>query len=424
MELPRGMKDFETEELSGIELVRERFVQTARLFAFQLMEPSPIESLSTLEAKSGPAIRKEIYHFRDKGDRDVALRFDFTVGLARYVSSRQSLRLPAKLGSFGGVFRYDEPQKGRYRFFHQWNVEIFGRPGIESEAEIIEFASRLYGSLGLDGVSIHISHRRLAESFIRNSYPHAGQGMQGEVFADSLRLVDKAAKKSLGDLLKEYGHLPGEFVRGLLDFASIRGTPEEVEARIDTGTLDSWDYLVELWDSLQNRSVKNILIDFGVVRGLDYYSGTVFEAFDEKSKFGALAGGGRYDSLMGAFGRPEMGAAGMAGGVERTLLAMGERAADGRGAAPDVFVLYANGQMQRHAARLASQLRARGVPVGIDLAGRQLKKQIESASGARLVIIVGQRELAEGKVVLRNMADGTESQVGIDGLLDDPSGLL
>ena len=125
MELPRGMKDFDKNEMIKIEFVRQKFLETASVFGFNLMEPSPIELLSVLEAKSGPSIRNEIYQFQDKGDREVALRFDFTVGLTRYATSQKTLKLPAKLSSFGGVWRYDEPQKGRYRFFHQWNIEIF-----------------------------------------------------------------------------------------------------------------------------------------------------------------------------------------------------------------------------------------------------------------------------------------------------------
>ena len=126
MDLPRGMKDFDSNEMTKIEFVRQKFLETAEIFGFKLMEPSPIELLSVLEAKSGPSIKDEIYQFKDKGDREVALRFDFTVGLTRYTASQKTLKLPARFSSFGGVWRYDEPQKGRYRFFHQWNIETFG----------------------------------------------------------------------------------------------------------------------------------------------------------------------------------------------------------------------------------------------------------------------------------------------------------
>jgi len=153
MELPRGMKDFDMDEMIKIEYVRQIFLETSKAFRFNLIEPSPIELLSVLEAKSGPSIRDEIYQFKDKGDREVALRFDFTVGLTRYATSQKNLKLPAKFSSFGCVWRYDEPQKGRYRFFHQWNIETFRRKDIrlrknlEYDAEIIEFTSRITDSI-------------------------------------------------------------------------------------------------------------------------------------------------------------------------------------------------------------------------------------------------------------------------------------
>ena len=117
------MRDIDANELSNINYIRNRFIRTADLFNFKILQPSPLEMLSTLEAKGGPTISKEIYNFKDKGGREVALRFDLTVGLTRYISQRREMKLPIKAASFGGVWRYDEPQAGRYRYFHQWDVE-------------------------------------------------------------------------------------------------------------------------------------------------------------------------------------------------------------------------------------------------------------------------------------------------------------
>src|SRR3990172_3759643 len=192
MELPRGMKDFEDKENASIEHIRYHFKKLSNLYGFSFMDPSPIELLSTLEAKSGSAIRDEIYYFKDKGEREVALRFDFTVGLTRYVVSQKSLKLPAKISSFGGVWRYDEPQKGRYRFFHQWNIEIYGKPSIDSEAEIIEFTSKLFDALGLKHIIIDINHRSLIESYIKSVL---GTEDKAKI-SDILRAVDKISKKS------------------------------------------------------------------------------------------------------------------------------------------------------------------------------------------------------------------------------------
>ena len=164
MELPRGMKDFEGEENANIEHIRNHFNKLSNLYGFSFMDPSPIELLSTLETKYGPEIRDEIYYFKDKGDREVALRFDFTMGLTRYAAAKKSIKLPAKISALGGVIRYDEPQIGRDRYFHQWDVEIYGIPHLESESEIIEVTTRLIDSLLLKDNTIDVNHRNLVDS--------------------------------------------------------------------------------------------------------------------------------------------------------------------------------------------------------------------------------------------------------------------
>ena len=422
MELPRGMKDFEQDDLEKIELVRTKFLETSKLFGFKRIEPSPIELLSTLEAKSGSAIRDEIYYFKDKGEREVALRFDFTVGLTRYVVSQKSLKLPAKISSFGGVWRYDEPQKGRYRFFHQWNIEIYGKPSIESEAEIIEFTSRLFDALGLKHIIIDINHRSLIESYIKSVL---GTEDKAKI-SDILRAVDKISKKSKNEILSEYQKkgYSKEKLEKILEFSRIKGSINEVEKKFDVSRLESWSDLKNLWDSLQNRDVKNIRINFGIVRGLDYYSGMVFEVFDEKSDLGALAGGGRYDSLAKTFGREDLGATGVAGGVERIILTMEEQGIAKLEQSKSISVLYVNDEMQKHAASLASKLRQKGIPVEIDLSGRSLKKQMESASESKFAVIVAPKEFSSKSLILRNMEDGKEKQITVDELLKNPKLIL
>jgi histidyl-tRNA synthetase len=122
LELPRGMRDLESDELHAIDYIKEKFFETTRLFNFKNIEPSPVEMLATLEAKAGPAISNDIYSFTDKGGRNIALRFDLTIGLTRFVASRRDLKMPAKIAAFAGVWRYDEPQAARYRYFHQWDI--------------------------------------------------------------------------------------------------------------------------------------------------------------------------------------------------------------------------------------------------------------------------------------------------------------
>jgi len=421
MELPRGMKDFDTDEMIKIEFVRQKFLETAKAFGFNLIEPSPIELLSVLEAKSGPSIKNEIYQFKDKGDREVALRFDFTVGLTRYVASQKTLKLPAKFSSFGGVWRYDEPQKGRYRFFHQWNIETFGNLNTEHDAETIEFTSRFFDNLKLQNISIDINHRKLVESYINQIFESNETTLH-----DIFRAVDKTQKKSKNEILQEYkqkGYSP-EKLEKILEFSNLKGTPSEIEQSFDTSSLDGWNELCNLYDSLKNRGIDNIRINFGIVRGLDYYSGIVFEAFDTTSDLGALVGGGRYDNLPNAFGRNDLGATGVAGGVERIILRLDEQGISCIQSNDTTSVLYVNDELKSDAINCASKLRKLGITVNIDLTTKSLKKQMEISSSSKFSIIFAPEEFARGHVVLRNMIDRTEKQISLDELITDPKSVL
>ena len=422
MDLPRGMKDFDSNEMTKIEFVRQKFLETAAIFGFKLMEPSPIELLSVLEAKSGPSIKDEIYQFKDKGDREVALRFDFTVGLTRYTASQKNLKLPAKFSSFGGVWRYDEPQKGRYRFFHQWNIETFGNLTLDYDAEIIEFTSRFFDNLTLQNIVIDINHRKLVESYIMQVL----ESNETSSLADMFRAVDKIQKKSKNEILQEYKQkgYSSEKLEKILEFSNIKGTPLEIRQNFDTSGLDGWDELCTLYDSLKDIGIDNIRINFGIVRGLDYYSGIVFEAFDTTSDLGALVGGGRYDSLPKVFGRDDLGATGVAGGVERIILRLDEQGISCTPSSDTISVLYVNDELKSHAINCASKLRQLGISVNIDLTAKPLKKQMEMSSNSKFCVIFAPKEFSEKQVVLRNMTDRTEKQISLDELISEPEGVL
>ena len=416
------MRDIESQETAKIEYVRQKFIQTSNLFGFYFMEPSPIELVSVIETKSGPSIKNEIYYFTDKGDREVALRFDFTIGLTRYVVSQKSMKLPAKLSTFGGVWRYDEPQKGRYRFFHQWDVEIYGQPNIESDAEIIDFTSKFLYNLKLQNIIIDICDRELVESYIHKIFKSDSPNLVG----DMLRAVDKIQKKKKDEIIKEYrekGYSNSDLEK-ILEFSQIKGTPEEIEKKFDVKELKNWDKLQLLFASLKNRQVDNIRINFGIVRGLDYYSGIVFEAFDSTSDLGALVGGGRYDNLTKAFGREDLGATGVAGGVERIIHSLEKQRIDVNIETSQIWIAYINDEMQKVAFGIVSQLRQKGVHAEADLGGKPLRKQMEMASNSKYVIIVAPKEYSTKSVVLRNMKDGTEKQVSIESILSDPKSSL
>ncbi len=422
MELPRGMKDFEGAENANIEHIRSHFKKLSTLYGFSFMDPSPIELLSTLETKSGPGIRDEIYYFKDKGDREVALRFDFTMGLTRYASAQKSMKLPAKISAFGGVFRYDEPQKGRYRYFHQWDIEVYGKARLESEAEIIEITSRLFDSLLLKDITIDINHRNLVESYINKVF----DSKEPQLVADILRAIDKITKKSKQQILEEFENkgYATEKLEKILQFSQIKGTIQKIEDTFDVSQLESWDKLKALVESLNNRGVSNVRINFGIVRGLDYYSGIVFEVFDKNSTLGALAGGGRYDTLTKAFGREDIGATGVAGGVERIMLTMQEQKIIPQTNQNRVAVLYINEEMQKVAHSITSLLRLNNIPTDIDLAGRNMKKQMDIATHAKFAIIVGPQELENGNVILKDMVNSTEGTISLEKLTEDPKSIL
>lgn len=416
------MKDFDKDEMIKIEFVRQKFLETAKTFGFNLIEPSPIELLSVLEAKSGPSIRDEIYQFKDKGDREVALRFDFTVGLTRYAAAQKNLKLPAKFSSFGGVWRYDEPQKGRYRFFHQWNIETFGNLNVEHDAELIEFTSRFFDNIGLQNIVIDINHRKIVETYIDQVF----DSHEPTLFGDMFRAIDKIQKKSKNEILEEYkkkGYSP-EKLEKILEFSNLKGSPSEIEQNFSASILEGWDELYTLYDSLKDRGIDNVRINFGIVRGLDYYSGIVFEAFDSSSDLGALVGGGRYDNLPNAFGRNDLGATGVAGGVERIILRLDEQGITSIPSNDTISILYVNDELKPHAIHCVSKLRKLGVPVNIDLATKSLKKQMENSSESKFSIIFAPKEFAEKNVVLRNMIDRTEKQISLDELITDPKSVL
>ena len=398
LDLPRGMRDLQYEELRDISHLRDKFAETAQIFDFKQIEPSTLELLSTLEAKSGPSIIDETYSFTDKGGRNIALRFDLTIGLSRFVSMRRDLKLPAKLSSFGGVWRYDEPQLGRYRYFHQWDIEIFGSPEVDADAEIIEFVSFFLKRLGIDFV-IAINHRSILEEYLTRTLEISDNNTVNEM----MRAIDKLAKKSTNQIVDEYKQkLDSAKLRKFIDFVSFNGEPEKILKDSKVGEFESSKVLVELVDSLKSRQVSNLTIDFRIVRGLDYYSGIVFEAKDQTAQIGSLVGGGRYDRLTEAFGRKDLFATGAAGGVERILAAFKDKSIK-KVEKPLIYVAYNTKQEKLSAIELVSRLRNLGYATDYDINGRTISKQFHEAALKKAVamIILSLDEYKKGIVTIK-----------------------
>ena len=397
LDLPRGMRDLQYEELRNISFIKEKFQETVEIFDFNQIEPSTLELQSTLEAKSGPSIIEETYSFTDKGGRNIALRFDLTIGLSRFVSMRRDLKLPVKLSSFGGVWRYDEPQLGRYRYFHQWDIEIFGSAEVDADAEVIEFVSFFLRKLGINFI-IAINHRSILEEYLAKFL-----GVTDKiVLSEMLRAIDKLSKKSSNQIINEYNQkLDSNNLQNFIQFVSFDGSPEKLLDYDKVKDFQSLDTILNLFDSLKSRTVKNAIVDFRIVRGLDYYSGLVFEAKEPTSQIGSLVGGGRYDKLTEAFGRKELYATGAAGGVERILAAIKDKVKIAK--KPLIYVAYGSRQEKTHALEIVSILRDLDYSVDYDINGRSIAKQFHEASlkNAFAIIIINLDEFKKGFVTIK-----------------------
>ena len=409
--LPRGMKDVEPEEMNRRLWLYDKIREVVRRYGFQIVEPTTIENLKTLEAKSGPAIRKEIYWFKDKSGRSLGLRFDLTVGLARMIANRYDLPEPIKFATIGGNWRYDEPQFGRYRYFAQWDIEIFGSESPAADAEVISVGADILGNVELRDFVIRISNRRLTESYLKQV------GIRSQIqLEQSLRIIDKIRKEPLDQLRRELKaiKIKEKAMNDILSFIALNGPPTKVlddlsdydfreenakkglnELRILAGELESFG------------NVSSCVYDLSIVRGIGYYDGIVFEAFDKGGDdVGSIFGGGRYDKLCRIYGKRDLPATGVAGGIERLMISL-ERANlfPKMRIGAKVFVASVQEGIRPDAIRLVQTLRNSGVSAEVDLKGRNLSKQLEYANSARIpyVIVLGPKEIQTQSVRIKSM---------------------
>lgn len=420
--LPRGIRDIEPEEMAKRNWVYERIREVFRRYAFQEMEPATLEELRTLEAKSGPAIKDEIYWFNDKSGRPIGLRFDLTVGMARMVAGRPDLPEPIKLASIGGNWRYDEPQFGRYRYFTQWDAEIFGSDDPSADAEVIALCIDILDNVGLKESDVRIANRKIVQSFVES----LGLKTQDNIEA-VFRIIDKSrkiTKEAISAELRSEG-LSDEVADPIIEFMSIQGDPagvleriSETEGRGEQAAL-GYRQLVELADVLRGLGkLDRCRYDMSIVRGIGYYDGIVFEAFDKAGEdVGAVLGGGRYDRLCAVYGKREVPATGAAGGIERLLISL-ERA----GTCPSIartgtiFVAAVNDDARQQALAVASRLRNLGIPSDVDVKRKSLAKQLEYADslGIPYALIVGPREIKSHRFKLRDMKKRMEEDLTLD----------
>ncbi len=382
---------------------------TARNFGFSEVMTPTFENTDLFIARSGPEIVDEMYEFEDKGGRRIALRPEITASVIRYyVNELQTRPKPLKLYYMGNCFRYERPQSGRYREFFQFGAEIVGSPSLSSDAEVLALASSCLRGIGLKNVKMRVGHLGILKGVFEE------MKLDEIVQTDIRRLVDKRDFEELGTLAAE-SDISDENMDRLVDLVSLKGGAEAIgKAKEVLGRADpSLNYLSRLLERLALYGVGDAEIDLGVARGLDYYSGMVFEI--DAPSLGAekqVCGGGSY-TLSEVFGGEEVFSTGFAFGFDRLMLAMENDGVDIPSAKLETYVIPVSDTARAKCILIVSELRNAGVSADIDLMGRKMGKALAYADSLnfRTAIIVGENELEDEKATVRDMASGEQESV-------------
>lgn len=410
---PRGTRDFSPGEMAKRRFVETKMRETARLFGFgEVMTPT-FESTELFVARSGEGIIDELYAFEDKGNRKISLRPELTASVMRfYVNEMQNLPKPVKIFYFGNCFRYERPQAGRYREFFQLGAELIGAPSIESDAEIIALALATLKNLGLKDVVVRIGHLGVLNKFIKDLK------ITETSEKDARRLIDKRDFEGLRSIL-DGANANDEAAARLIELVNLGGAEANTRARKEASTDDSFGYLANLLDRLNAYGFNNCQLDFGVARGLDYYTGMVFEI--DAPSLGAekqICGGGAY-TLADLFGGQEVNSTGYAFGFDRIMLALEKSGVDVPSQNLDVYILPISDGAKIAAIKIISELRNAGISADMDLMGRNMSKAMKYANsiGVAKTILIGDKELAENSVTVRDMKTGEQKNIPISEII-------
>jgi histidyl-tRNA synthetase len=413
-----GFREFYPEDLARRNHIFRLWRQTANNFGFTEYDAPVLEPLELYKAKSGDEIEAQLFSFTDKGGREVALRPEMTPTVCRLVGAKaSSLKRPIKWFSIAEFYRYERMQKGRGRCFFQFNADIFGEPGPEAEIELIALLIQCLCAFGLTEQDFYV---RLSDRNLWFYYLEA-LGLDEPRVRGVLGAIDKYEK--LGDeAFREYreafGPLEPTLREKILSFLGVKSLPalEQAVAAIGgeklAGRLNDWRKLLTALDAM--GLARFVEVDLGVVRGLAYYTGFVFEAFDRKGELRALAGGGRYDDLVEKLGGPSLPSVGFAIGDMTFALLLEQRGLTPKFVqAPDVYCVI-GGERERLAAfGDIHALRAAGFRIEYPMRELAFGKQFKAAaeSGAKLALIYGGDEVAKGVVKLRDLTQRTELEV-------------
>jgi histidyl-tRNA synthetase len=426
-----GFREFYPDALARRSHIFRLWRQAAHTFGFQEYDAPVLEPLELYKAKSGDEIEQQLFSFTDKGGRDVALRPEMTPTVCRLVGDKAAaLKRPIKWFSIGEFYRYERMQKGRGRCFFQFNADIFGEPGPEAETELIGLLVRSLSAFGLTEADFYI---RLSDRNLWFYYLEA-LGLDEERIRGVLGAVDKYEKIG-DDAFKAYGERFGAIDEGLkakvLAFLQIKSLDALEATLLPLGGEKLPARLADWRKLLGNLNAMGlgrfIEVDLGVVRGLAYYTGFVFEAFDRKGELRALAGGGRYDNLVGKLGYADLPAVGFAIGDMTFALLLEQRGLmPALVSAPDVFCVL-GGEKEKLAAFADIQaLRTAGYRVDYPMREIAFGKQFKAAteSGAKVALIYGGDELAKGVVKLRDLRTRSEREIPHSDVLAEVQALL
>lgn len=415
-EVLKGFRDYLPEQM----LARERLMETARdvyrRYGFAPIDTPALEYSRILLGKGGDESDKQLFRFTDQGERDVAMRFDLTVPLARFVAQHvHEVGLPFKRYHLATVWRAEKPQKGRYREFMQCDFDTIGSESNAADIETLLVIHDLLSAIGFERFQIRVNNRRILNGVL------AGLGLSGQTAA-VLRALDKLAKVGVDAVVEEMTAKAGATesqARQVLEIARPGIGWDELKQALngnDEG-LKGFDSLKELFDVAIAAGVspERLQLDVSIARGLDYYTGTIYETFlTDLPGIGSVCSGGRYDNLAGLFTKEKLPGVGASLGLDRLLAAMEELGLLKNGKTPAaVFIPYFESTRLADYHRVARVLRAAGLGVEVFPEARALGKQLKYADKKRhaIALIAGSDEFAAGVWQVKDLRNGTSQKV-------------
>lgn len=413
----RGMRDLTGEEAQTFTNIIAKARENAGLYGYKEVITPHVEPLELLSAKSGDEIRQRMFIFKDLGDRQVALRPEFTASIARLATTTlKNEPKPLRLFSVGTVYRYDEPQRGRYREFWQSNFELMGSAKPEADAEIILLTNSLMQALGLKGYAFKIGHIGVIRGILSQ------EGVDEKTQNSVLQLMDKKEYDAALELVEP--DKCKSMLRGLLE---IRGNDwldvvEQIQSYVATydKARAAAENLAEVLKLVIESANPPIIVEPAFARGLEYYTGIIFEIYIPQLEI-ALGGGGRYDKLIEAFDGEPTPAVGCAHGIDRVAIALqAQKARVTVRVERKVTVIPITEALKSQALSIAQTLRASGILVEFEVMGRKMAKALEDADKRKVdfAVIIGERELEEGAVVLKDLVKRQQQTLPIEKLVE------